>query len=81
MRKVHGRSKPALKHSRVCEEEQEMPPQSTRSGTPSFEGRHARRQQGLHRQDQHSSTHKEFMPWILSGTGAKMYQQPHLQLG
>lgn len=61
---MHGRNKPALKHSRVCEEEQGMSLQSTRSGSPSFEGRHARRQQGLHRQDQHSRAHKEFMPWI-----------------
>lgn len=56
MRKSHGRSKPALKHSVVCEEEQGTPLQSTKSGTPSFSGgKHAGRQQGLHRQDQHSS--------------------------
>lgn len=64
VRNMHGRNKPALKHSRACEEEQGMSLQSTRSGSPSFEGRHARRQQGLHRQDQHSRAHKEFMPWI-----------------
>lgn len=56
VRKLHGRSKPALKHSRVCEEEQGTPSQSTKSGTPSFSGgRHAGRQQGRHRQDQQSS--------------------------
>lgn len=56
VRKLHGSGKPALKHSGVCEEEQGMPSQSTKSGTPSFSGgRHAGRQQGLHRQDQYGS--------------------------
>lgn len=82
VRKVHGRSKPALKHSRVCEGEQGMPLQSTRSGTPPLREacKEAARtaqagpaQQGHTRNSCHGS--------ILSGTGAKMYRQPQLQPG
>lgn len=64
LRKVHGRSKPALKHSRVCEEEQGMPLQSTRSGSPSFEGRHARSSKDCTGRTSTAAAHKEFMPWI-----------------
>lgn len=82
--KLHGRSKPELKHSRVCEEEQGMPLQSMKSGTPSFSGgRHAGRQQGLHRQDA-GSAHKEFMPRLHPQPGTRsemLYRQPQLQPG
>lgn len=82
VRKVHGRSTPALKHSRVCEEEQGMPWQSTRSGSPSLEGSHARRQQGLHRQDQHSSTQGvHAMDPSCQAQGPRCTKSPSCSLG
>lgn len=64
VRKVHGRSKPALKHSGVCEEEQGMPLQSTRSGTPSLRGGMQGGSKDCTGRTSTAAAHEEFMPWI-----------------
>jgi len=85
VRKFRGRSKPALKHSRVCEEEPRTPLQSMKSGTPSFLG--GGMQGGSKDCTGRTSTagaHMEFMPRLPAwpGTRSKMlYRQPQLQPG
>lgn len=85
VRKLHGRNKPALKHSGVCEEKQGTPSQSSKSGTPpSLGGGMRGSSEDCTGRTRTAAARKAFMPRLppQSGTRSKMlYRQPQLQPG
>lgn len=84
--KWHGRNKPALMHSGVCEEKQGKPPQSSKSGSPSFSGgRHAGNSRDCTgRTSTCAAAHKVFRPRLPPQPGTRstmLSRQPHCSLG